>query len=148
MKRIVLACMLLTFLTACPSPDDDPVPPEPIEVDIASIKLTSLVEIQPEEARAMIDQVRSPESQCANASADIVPAELKSLLGAKGVTGSKILRANYPATEQNQEMANRPTFVIAIFVDKIVRFYKPLNVCPPPDKSTCTDGLNFPTQNQ
>ena len=147
MKRILLACIMLTFLTACPDPEDE-VPTEPIETDIAAIKLTSLVEIKPEEARAMVDHVRSTESECANASADIIPAELRSLLGAKGVTGMKVVRANYPATEPNQDLVNKPTFIIAVFVDKIVRFYKPLNVCPPPDKSTCTDGLNFPASNQ
>lgn len=145
MKTFFLACMAVTLLTACPDPEET-VPPGEQYIDINQLQLTTLIEIKPDEAKSMIDQSTAKEVSCGNASAVVSPDELRKLLSTKGLTGMRILRANFTAAEAREELKNRPTILIALIFDKTARYYKALNVCPPPDGSTCIDGLYFPQQ--
>ena len=132
MKQLAIAALICSgFLAACDEDEEN-----------SRLALRSFQEITRDEAVAMMEHVRHPDAICSNAAATVDLSDFKMIANQRGVTSAKILRANFLPTDSRQELQNKPTIIIAVDVKGQQLFFKPTNVCPPPDGSTCMDGVS------
>lgn len=140
MKTIYSFAILVAIMSvaACES---SKIPKKPTE-NFKTVSFSSMTELSHEDARRMIDFVADREARHNHASAKIANADLVKLGSIADVT-VRFVRAYYYNYKPTLEHYAQPTMIVAISTDSESRYFMVNEVCPPPDASTCMEGLYF-----
>lgn len=141
MKLFVATCMSFLVFSACQSTKV----PKKAE-DFYTVRFTNLSELSDADARRMIDFIGDQGAEHNQARIDIPMADMLKLATIANINTVKFIRANYHNNVPDSRYYAQPTIIVAISNETDTRFFMMNNedyVCPPPDGSTCLDGLYF-----